>query len=126
MSGYCLYNGSEATLSFDLTDQTKYRFVDMGQLYTTLEDSESLAYETTSPEEFLNGSCYSASVSADDQTAISTHLIPYSVEIQSDRVISIAEEFHYAIRTRLTYLNVIGKARIFQRLNSCPVLLFFL
>jgi hypothetical protein len=74
-----------------------YRFVDMGQLYITSETSEDLVYETTSIDEFMNGSCYTAGASADDQADVPSHRIPYFVEVLGDEVLSITEEFRYTI-----------------------------
>jgi hypothetical protein len=97
IEGYYIYNEKEETRTFELTEKTKYHFVDMGQLYITSETSEDLVYETTSIDEFMNGSCYAASASANDQSDVPSHRIPYFVEVLGDEVLSITEEFRYTI-----------------------------
>ena len=97
ISGYYLYNEEESTRTFVLTDQTEYRFVDIGRLYTTGDD---LNYTTTSLEEFIAGSSYganSAGYEASLESGESIGRIPYFVEVQGNTVVSITEEFGYTI-----------------------------
>ena len=78
---------------YELMDETVYRFLDIGQLYTS---EEGLKYETTSLEEFLAGSNY-VSNSASENSGLPTGRIPYFVEIEGGNVISITEVFSYTI-----------------------------
>lgn len=90
ISGYYVNNEVEENISYILSGNTVYRFMDHGQLYA--DNSEQL-YETTSLEEFLTGSCYT--VNANRGTEIPTGQIPYLVEISGTTVISITEDPAY-------------------------------
>lgn len=93
ISGYYIHNEREETMVYELMDETVYRFLDIGQLYTS---EEGLKYETTSLEEFLAGSSY-VSNSASENSGLPTGRIPYFVEIEGGNVISITEVFSYTI-----------------------------
>ncbi len=91
ISGYYIYNENEETVAYELSDKTVYRFVDIGQRYTS---EEGLNYETTSLEEFLAGSNYASNATL-NESDLPTGRIPYSVEVEGELVISITEEFIY-------------------------------
>lgn len=93
ISGYYIYNEDEETIAYQLFDETVYRFVDIGQLYTS---EEGLNYETISLEEFLAGSSYAANA-APNESDLPTGRIPYFVEVEGRTVISITEDFSYTI-----------------------------
>jgi hypothetical protein len=95
IEGYFIYNEEESTQVYRLTDKTQYRFVDFARRYVTWDAGEDLTYETTSLEEFLAGSSYSASESNAQGTGIPSGRIPYVVEVQGGTVISITEESQY-------------------------------
>lgn len=100
ISGYYLYNEEESTRTFTLTDQTEYRFVDIGRLYITSDNLNGLNYTTTLLEEFIAGSSYEANnvgYEASLESGEPVGRIPYFVEVQGDTVISITEEFSYTI-----------------------------
>ena len=93
ISGYYIHNEREETTVYTLTDETVYRFLDIGQRYTS---EEGLNYETTSLEEFLAGSSY-VSNTASESPDLPTGRIPYFVEVEGRNVVSITEEFSYTI-----------------------------
>jgi hypothetical protein len=86
-SGYYIYNPTGDTDTFDLTEDTIYRFTDIQLLYVK-ETNGKRIYETTSREEFFNGSSYQ-NVSLEEQR------IPYFIDIRDGKVVKITEEFIY-------------------------------
>jgi len=86
-SGYHIHNPIAETVSFELTDDTIYTFTDFNLLYVKEADGKRI-YTTTKKEEFLKASSYQ-NVSMEEQK------IPYFLEVNDGKVISITEEFIY-------------------------------
>ncbi|MFQ9698188.1 MAG: hypothetical protein ACLRY5_15270, partial [Zhenhengia sp.] len=55
--GYYIYNPIAETVSFELTEDTLYSFIDFDLLFVKEADDKRL-YETTKKQEFLEGSAY--------------------------------------------------------------------
>ena len=86
-NGYYFYNPSNETTMFELSDQTLYTFTDF-DLHFVKEEEGNRIYETTRKEEFLEGSYY-RDAPLEEQT------IPYFLEVNDGKVLSIREEFLY-------------------------------
>ena len=79
-NGYYIYNMSTDKVSFYISEETEYNFLDWGQDFVT--EGEDRNYSTTDIEEFLE--------------YLDTYLdkgerVPFWIEIKDDSVISIIE-----------------------------------
>ncbi|MFI3201314.1 MAG: M56 family metallopeptidase [Eubacteriales bacterium] len=90
-SGYLILNEEKKVEVLKLTDETKFIFMDFRQIN---EDGSAKLNETTSIEEFINGSSYQE---LDLENLEDRHYIPYFIEIQNGVVITVTEDFRYTI-----------------------------
>jgi bla regulator protein BlaR1 len=89
-NGYIIINEKKEEASFELADDVKYTFTDL-DLHFVKEAEGSRLYSTTKKAEFLKHLGVLNDIPLSEQT------IPYFIEVQDGKVISITEEFQYTI-----------------------------
>ena len=89
-SGYCIINQEEKEEIFKLTDQTEYNFTDV-ELHFIADAEGNRRYTTTKKNEFL------IHLGKLNDIPLSEQRIPYFIEVESGKVISITEKFEYTI-----------------------------
>lgn len=89
-NGYHIYNPDTGKDTYDLTEETVYTFVDLNLLFVNDEDGDR-SYTTTKKEEFIQHLNTSYSDVPPAQT------VPFFIEVQDDKVISITEKFEFTI-----------------------------
>jgi len=89
-NGYIIINQSQEEATFDLSDEVVYTFTDMA-LYFVTEPDGKRQYTTTKKEEFLKH------LGKLNTFPLSEQKIPYFVQVQDGKIISITEEFLYTV-----------------------------
>ncbi|MGI6145763.1 MAG: hypothetical protein ACOYED_08375 [Peptococcia bacterium] len=89
-SGYIIINENKEETVFELTGEVKYIFTDMDLYFVKESDSDRL-YTTTQKAEFLKH------LGKLNDFPLSQQTIPYFIEVQNGKVISITEKFGYTI-----------------------------
>ncbi len=89
-SGYIIINQDQGEVTFDLTDEVVYTFTDM-ELYFVTEAEGNRLYNTTKKDEFIKHLGQLNTFPLSDQK------IPYFIEVQDGKIISITEKFEFTI-----------------------------
>lgn len=91
-TGFKILNEIQKEITYELTDETVYNFLDVYRLFVE-DENEDRAYATTNKDEFLKhlGEYNQNDIPLFEQT------IPYFIEVQDGKVISITEKFKFTI-----------------------------
>ncbi len=91
-SGYAIINENQEKTTYELADKVVYKFTDV-YLNFVEESEDDRVYITTKKDEFLKhlGEYNLNDIPLFEQT------IPYFIEVQDGKVISIEEKFEYTI-----------------------------
>lgn len=89
-NGYMIINENKEEAIFELTGDVKYTFTDMS-LYFVKESDSDRRYTTTKKAEFIKH------LGKLNDFPLSEQKIPYFIEVQDGKVISITEKFEYTI-----------------------------
>lgn len=91
-SGYAIINENQEETTFHLADEVIYTFTDMALNFVKESEGDRI-YTTTKKDEFLQhlGEYNLNEIPLSEQT------IPYFIEVQDGKVISIEEKFKYTI-----------------------------
>lgn len=89
-NGYMIINEKDEEDIFELTSDVKYTFTDINLYFVTEPDSDRL-YTTSSKAEFIKH------LGTLNDLPLSEQNIPYFIEIQDGKVISITEKLEYTI-----------------------------
>lgn len=89
-NGYHIHNPDIEKVTYKLTDETVYNFVDFHLLFVTDED-EDRAYTTTKKEEFIQH------LSTSYSDVPPAQKVPFFIEVKDGKVISITERFEFTI-----------------------------
>ncbi|WP_105616370.1 hypothetical protein [Vallitalea okinawensis] len=81
-NGYYIHNPSTDTVSFEITDETIYNFIDWGNDFTSQEADRN--YSTTNKSDFIKY----LNTYSDDAAKV-----PFWVEVKDGYIISITEQF---------------------------------
>lgn len=91
-TGFEIYNENQEEITYELADEVNYTFTDV-YLNFIKESEDGRLYHTTKKEEFLK---HLAEYDLND-IPLFEQTIPYFIEVQDGKVISITEEFRYTI-----------------------------
>lgn len=89
-NGYAIINENEEEVSFELEDDVKYTFTDIN-LHFVKESEGDRLYTTAKKDEFIKH------LGKLNDFPLSEQKIPYFIEVQDGKVISITEKFEYTI-----------------------------
>lgn len=89
-NGYAIINHNKEEMTFDLTDEVVYTFTDV-DLYFVKESEGNRLYTTTKKDEFIKH------LGKLNSFPLSEQKIPYFIEAQDGKVISITEKFEFTI-----------------------------
>lgn len=90
LNGYIIINENKEEAFFELTGDVKYTFTDMS-LYFVKESDSDRRYTTIKKAEFIK---HLGKLNA---FPLSEQKIPYFIEVQDGKIISITEKFEYTI-----------------------------
>lgn len=89
-NGYAIINQNKEEMTYDLTDEVVYTFTDV-DLYFVKDSEGNRLYTTTKKDEFIKHLGKLTSFPLSEQK------IPYFIEVQDGKVISITEKFKFTI-----------------------------
>ncbi len=91
-TGYEIFNEIQEEVTYELADEVNFIFTDVYRLFIA-DENDDRAYTTTNKNEFLK---HLGEYNLND-IPLFEQKIPYFIEVQDGKVISITEEFKYAI-----------------------------
>ncbi len=89
-SGYAIINQNKEEITFELTDEVIYTFTDV-DLYFVKDADGKRQYTTTKKDEFIKH------LGKLNTFTLSEQKIPYFIEVQDGKVISITEKIEFTI-----------------------------
>ena len=92
-TGFKIYNDIQEEITYELADEVNYTFTDV-YLNFIKESEDGRLYHTIKKEEFLK---HLAEYDLND-IPLFEQTIPYFIEVQDGKVISITEEFKYTVK----------------------------
>ena len=93
-NGYAIVNETQEEVNYELADEVDYTFTDTNLNFIKESESEgSRIYHTDKKDEFLK---HLDQYNLND-IPLSEQTIPYFIEVQDGKVISITEEFEYTM-----------------------------
>ena len=98
-TGFKILNEIQKEITYELTDETVYNFLDVYRLFVE-DENEDRAYATTNKDEFLK---HLDEYNQND-IPLFEQTIPYFIEVQDGKVISITEEFKFTIQLDVIYI----------------------